>query len=638
MKTLNTLIVLALLLVTQTAISQRSYDIRFVLDTLDCNANTVCYRTELRSADGQAWNLAGQNYRIFYSGSMAEYIDDSALSLLPESQYLLDLLQVQDAQHVDASDFGFDLGFADDLSFLNYSIDLMSLGTGGKVLPGDGEWIPTSKLCFDIPPEATTDPNLCLELVWARMGRTDDYATAFVEVSQWVQTNSTTDAVTNIYDDLDSQDSEGACLAFECEGTVIENTLELCTDGLDNDGDGLIDCQDQLCVPFCPNDATLYDISLNLASVDCVTGTACYTIDLKSATANAFILGSQEYRIYYNSAIGSYLSGSSMLSDFYQPYTLQDGTPIENRNASGLGDLPYEEDLGYLSFSIQLNDNAIGGDQVINDTTFSQVAELCFTMTAGAINDELVCFEANFAQMGITEPYDSDLLNIEGWKASNDIASSSPMAFSNIDASRGDEACFNISCPSMTEETGSLCGDGIDNDNDGLIDCADPGCSSFPECEDVCNAEAPVLSATGNTSTQCDFVTGPVAITSTGGNNSADLLDEDGYRNAFEFGFAIPCPAEAGNFAGDWTFEMIDLYGDGWDNAFVTVSIDGTATNYTVEAGSGQTHIAIVPEGTQRLVISYTPGSFEEEHVYTVTKPDGTVLGPLGPNPGLCIN
>ena len=61
----------------------------------------------------------------------------------------------------------------------------------------------------------------------------------------------------------------------------------------------------------------------------------------------------------------------------------------------------------------------------------------------------------------------------------------------------------------------------IDNDNDGLVDCADPGCSSFPGCEDVCNSDAPDLNATSRTSTQCDFVTGPVSITSTGGNNSA---------------------------------------------------------------------------------------------------------------------
>lgn len=126
--------------------------------------------------------------------------------------------------------------------------------------------------------------------------------------------------------------------------------------------------------------------------------------------------------------------------------------------------------------------------------------------------------------------------------------------------------------------------------------------------------------------------------TVTGGNNSADLLDETGYRNAFEFGFAIPCPAETGDIAGDWVFEMIDLFGDGWDNAFVTVNIDGLTTDYTVDAGPGQTHVVNIPAGTQRLVISYTPGSFEEEHVYTVQKPDGTILGPFGPNPGLCIN
>lgn len=124
----------------------------------------------------------------------------------------------------------------------------------------------------------------------------------------------------------------------------------------------------------------------------------------------------------------------------------------------------------------------------------------------------------------------------------------------------------------------------------------------------------------------------------TGGNNSADLLDEDGYRNAFEFGFAIPCPQETGDIAGDWIFEMIDLFGDGWDNAFVTVNIDGASTDYTIAAGSGQTHVVNVPVGTSRLVISYTPGSFEEEHVYTVEKPDGTILGPFGPNPPLCIN
>ncbi len=124
----------------------------------------------------------------------------------------------------------------------------------------------------------------------------------------------------------------------------------------------------------------------------------------------------------------------------------------------------------------------------------------------------------------------------------------------------------------------------------------------------------------------------------TGGNNTADIIDEDGYRNAFEFGFAIPCPQETGNFAGTWVLDMIDLYGDGWDGAFVTFEIDGAKTDYTIADGSAAVHNVVVPAGTQKLVVSYTSGAFEEEHVYTVTKPDGTELGPFGPEPPLCIN
>ncbi len=138
------------------------------------------------------------------------------------------------------------------------------------------------------------------------------------------------------------------------------------------------------------------------------------------------------------------------------------------------------------------------------------------------------------------------------------------------------------------------------------------------------------------TSERLDFDTD--TNTASGGNNTDDLLDEVGYRNAFEFGFAIPCPQETGDFVGDWVFDMADSFGDGWDGAFVTVDIDGVTTDYTVDGGFGQMHTVTIPSGTQRLVISYTRGSFEEEHTYTVTKPDGTVLGPFGPNPALCIN
>ncbi|MCF7567504.1 hypothetical protein L3X37_03885 [Sabulilitoribacter arenilitoris] len=121
-----------------------------------------------------------------------------------------------------------------------------------------------------------------------------------------------------------------------------------------------------------------------------------------------------------------------------------------------------------------------------------------------------------------------------------------------------------------------------------------------------------------------------------GGNSSGDLLSEAGYRNAFAFSFAIPCPPNNNPINGDWIIAMTDLFGDGWDGAFVTVEIDGAMTDYTVADGDFANHTINVPAGTGVLRISYTSGSWEEEHVYTITNPDGVEFGPFGPEPGTC--
>ena len=74
------------------------------------------------------------------------------------------------------------------------------------------------------------------------------------------------------------------------------------------------------------------------------------------------------------------------------------------------------------------------------------------------------------------------------------------------------------------------------------------------------------------------------------------------------------------------------------EGAFVTFEIDGVATDYTFSAGAAASFDVDVPSGTSQLVISYTSGAVEEEHIYTITTPDGDVRGPFGPNPSPCIN
>ncbi len=75
--------------------------------------------------------------------------------------------------------------------------------------------------------------------------------------------------------------------------------------------------------------------------------------------------------------------------------------------------------------------------------------------------------------------------------------------------------------------------------------------------------------------------------------------------------------------AGDYIFELEDTYGDGWDGAFVTVTIDGTATDYTISGAQATdaTYTITVPAGTSTLSFVYTPGNFEGEHILRIIGP-----------------
>ncbi|NHF57923.1 hypothetical protein FK220_001120 [Flavobacteriaceae bacterium TP-CH-4] len=122
-------------------------------------------------------------------------------------------------------------------------------------------------------------------------------------------------------------------------------------------------------------------------------------------------------------------------------------------------------------------------------------------------------------------------------------------------------------------------------------------------------------------------------------NFSPNVTGQPEQRQAFNFIVLVKCsPITDATVAGTWIIEMQDLFGDGWDGAFVTFEIDGVPTNYTFTAGAAATFNVDVPAGTSQLVISYTSGAFEEEHVYTIQTPDGDVRGPFGPNPAPCIN
>jgi len=84
----------------------------------------------------------------------------------------------------------------------------------------------------------------------------------------------------------------------------------------------------------------------------------------------------------------------------------------------------------------------------------------------------------------------------------------------------------------------------------------------------------------------------------------------------------------------DYTFTLDDTFGDTWDGAFIEVFENGVSVGiYDVPSGSQDIYLVSLTDGAT-IDIVYTPGAFENEHIYSITDPFGNIIFTDGPFPG----
>lgn len=194
------LLIIMLFCFNSTDISaQHHYNVRLI-ENPSASIDEICYALQLASADGVDLNLAGQNYRMYYDASKLKYSIGQSSSLLP-NQFYTKLVIKDNIVDIDASGVG-PLSFNNHLSFLNIGNDLKDEAIGGIVLPASGDWINTANVCFRIiknenPTETTNDYGI----YWARPELTQSYATAYLQVAEWVEPGVTKPAKAAMYID-----------------------------------------------------------------------------------------------------------------------------------------------------------------------------------------------------------------------------------------------------------------------------------------------------------------------------------------------------------------------------------------------------------------------------------------------------
>ncbi len=86
----------------------------------------------------------------------------------------------------------------------------------------------------------------------------------------------------------------------------------------------------------------------------------------------------------------------------------------------------------------------------------------------------------------------------------------------------------------------------------------------------------------------------------------------------------------------EYTLELTDSFGDGWNNSTLTISANGVDQVYTLnnidDNGSFRAFSIIVTEGIE-YSINYQPGFFENEVSYVLLDAEGNIVFQDGPNP-----
>ncbi|MFK8006229.1 MAG: fibronectin type III domain-containing protein [Saprospiraceae bacterium] len=97
--------------------------------------------------------------------------------------------------------------------------------------------------------------------------------------------------------------------------------------------------------------------------------------------------------------------------------------------------------------------------------------------------------------------------------------------------------------------------------------------------------------------------------------------------NSFNTTFNNPC---------DYTIELFDSFGDGWNGSILNVTVGNISTDYTFTTGNSAV-FTINAGSNLPLIFTYTAGAFQNEVSYNILDPDGNIIFSDGPFPAVGI-
>ncbi len=154
------------------------------------------------------------------------------------------------------------------------------------------------------------------------------------------------------------------------------------------------------------------------------------SISIEIKTTEAMTLADQYYRFYFDSETMSLKEANNAeLLSTNQYYNVQVIEAVEGYNASQVGTLSYDDNLGFVNLYIELADLLNGGVSIRPADGWLAVATLTFD-----VKDNTQSNKATWARENVTADYASAFTMVSEWVQPNEVVTLENVNFTDLDA------------------------------------------------------------------------------------------------------------------------------------------------------------------------------------------------------------
>lgn len=172
-----------------------------------------------------------------------------------------------------------------------------------------------------------------------------------------------------------------------------------------------------LIIPLFSNGQQDISIRVSLDNFDDDKSVACFSVEI-TGQQPGMRLASQNHRLFYNSSNMTLQEHTLQLNSGPEEYQVKLVQHLKGIDASGIGQIPFEQNLGFINYSIVLKDLQNGGISLDFENKWAKISSMCFE-----VKDKAEDMRVTLARNDLTAEYGKAFIELSAMDSAKNISS-----------------------------------------------------------------------------------------------------------------------------------------------------------------------------------------------------------------------